>query len=247
MTVTGHGGTFRCMAEFASPRFRGSQVLWDILNDSDPGTLKLQHGDHSEDVRTVQQALFDLGWTMRVQPQHPDPVAFADGCFGDASYAVALAYKTHYGIQHTGAPRGEYSGNVGPRTLALLDPQCEVYDASVERILVKAGALDDPPGTIALGSGPGPNPTKVLGTSGVYWEGTYSGEYGHFTDEESTGTFVVQGAIYARWADEGWLTGPLGFPTSDVVDLGDGTYLADFVGGRVSLDSGGATSVQLWG
>lgn len=233
--------------DFASPRFQGSSWLWEILNDSDPGTKKLARGDHSEDVRLVQRALFDLGWTMRVDPQFPDRVAFSDSWFGEDTYGVALAYKTHYGIQYTGAAPGEYSGNIGPQTLARLDYQCTLRDASDMRILEKAVILDDPEGTIELGYEPGPNPTNVLGTSGVYWAGTYYGQYGHFCDEASIGTCVVYGRVYDGWVDDGWITGPLGFPTSDVIDIGGGTQSADFVGGRVTWESSGDTvTVEHW-
>ncbi len=233
--------------EFTSSRFQGMPWLWEILNDSDPGTKKLQRVDHSEDVRQVQRALFDLGWTMRVEPSFPDREVFSDSWFGDDTYGVALAFKTHYGIQFSGAGEGEYSGNVGPRTLARLDYQCSLWDASETRILEKAALLDDPEGTMIMGNGPGPNPSNVLGTSGVYWPGTYYGQFGHFCDEESTGTCVVQGRVYDGWVEDGWVTGPLGFPTSDVIDLGDGTQSADFVGGRVTWDSAtDTTSVEHW-
>jgi hypothetical protein len=115
-------------------------------------------------------------------------------------------------------------------------------------MIEKASALEtDQPGAVQLGDEPGPNPMTVLGTSAVYWAGTYYGGYGHLCDDADVGTCVVHGPIYSRWADEGWIPGPLGLPTSDVLTFDDGTLLCDFEGGRITLDVDGATSVEYWG
>ncbi len=50
--------------KFQSPRFEGEPHLLQILNDPDTGLMKLGPGSPPESVRRLQQALFDLGWTL---------------------------------------------------------------------------------------------------------------------------------------------------------------------------------------
>jgi hypothetical protein len=65
--------------EFKSLRFAGDPVLEEILNDPDTGTKKLQPGSDPDAVRRVQQAFFDLGWTLTVSPPVTDPSIFVIG------------------------------------------------------------------------------------------------------------------------------------------------------------------------
>lgn len=68
--------------EFESPRFAGDSVLEEILNDPDTGTKKLQPGSPVESVTKVQQALFELGWTSRIDTPVLDPAVFVIGIYG---------------------------------------------------------------------------------------------------------------------------------------------------------------------
>ena len=53
--------------DFRSPRFSGDPVLEEILRDPDTGTKKLGPGSpEAESIKKVQQALFDLMWTQRI-------------------------------------------------------------------------------------------------------------------------------------------------------------------------------------
>ncbi|WP_298445910.1 N-acetylmuramoyl-L-alanine amidase [Gordonia sp. (in: high G+C Gram-positive bacteria)] len=55
--------------------------------------------------------------------------------------------------------------------------------------------------------------------------------------------YPVRGVIGARWAAEGFETGPLGWPTSDERDNGTGGRVQDFDGGRLEWDPSGAVKV----
>lgn len=70
------------------------------------------------------------------------------------------------------------------------------------------------------------------------------GTYNHFVTPSGhgasiystgeTGTHAVQGAIRDKWAASGWEQGPLGYPTTDETDAGDGV-------GKYSMFSGDGT------
>jgi hypothetical protein len=69
--------------EFRSPRFSGDPVLEEILRDPDTGTKKLGPGSlEAESIKKVQQALFDLMWTQRIDTPVSDPSQFVIGIFG---------------------------------------------------------------------------------------------------------------------------------------------------------------------
>jgi len=225
------------VTDFESARFRGHAYLEQLLNAPDPGDVKMKVGDkHTDDVRIVQQALFDLGWLLKVDPDLPQE-SFVIGTFGPVTERVVLAYKTRFGIVPAGAtPSTPYTGTVGPRTMAMLDYHCTMFDASWSRIYEKYQIFYNDGLPIAL-SMARPNPLTVEGTHAVSWELTWDGSPGVFCDDDAVGTCEVHGPIYDAWlADYGGITGQLGLPTSDVIDQGDGTELSDFVNGRLVHD-----------
>jgi hypothetical protein len=105
-------------AEFRSPRFIGDRVLEAILRDPDTGTKKLGPGNLEKDsIKKVQQALFDLMWTQRIDTPVSDPFHFVIGIFGPITSKTVLAYKRHYDIHFPpSAPTGIIDHFVGPRT-----------------------------------------------------------------------------------------------------------------------------------
>jgi hypothetical protein len=93
--------------EFASPRFARDPVLEEILDDPDTGTKKLQPGSPVENVKKVQEALFELGWTKRLIPPFGDHDAFVIGIYGPITSKTVTAYKTQYHIHFPpSAPTG---------------------------------------------------------------------------------------------------------------------------------------------
>lgn len=65
------------------------------------------------------------------------------------------------------------------------------------------------------------------------------GRYNHFNDGRSiywtpdTGAHTIYGDIRQRWADLGWETSYLGYPTSDEVDFADGGRANEFQNGGI--------------
>lgn len=76
------------------------------------------------------------------------------------------------------------------------------------------------------------------------------GAYNHFTGgsvywSPSTGAHAVGGAIRHRWAELGWESGALGFPTSDEYAVPGGRR-SDFAGGSISWEAAtGRTTVAV--
>jgi len=60
----------------------------------------------------------------------------------------------------------------------------------------------------------------------------------------ATGAHEVHGAIRAAWAEQGWETGELGYPTSDEYSR-DGVRRSDFQGGHVTWTESGGTEIHL--
>ncbi|MGY1715133.1 reprolysin-like metallopeptidase [Geodermatophilus sp. SYSU D01106] len=55
----------------------------------------------------------------------------------------------------------------------------------------------------------------------------------------ATGTRILTGEVYGRWAAQGWENGPLGYPTTDVTVLSrDGGRFAHFQGGSIYWSAG---------
>ena len=104
--------------DFRSSRFSGDAVLEEILRDPDTGTKKLGPGSpEAESIKKVQQALFDLMWTQRIDRPVSEQSQFVIGIFGPITSKTALAYKQHYDIHFPpDAPSGFIDHFVGPRT-----------------------------------------------------------------------------------------------------------------------------------
>ena len=129
--------------DFRSPRFSGDAVLEEILRDPDTGMKKLGPGSpEAESIKKVQQALFDLMWTQRIDTPVSDPSQFVIGIFGPITSKTALAYKQHYDIHFPpDAPSGFIDHFVGPRTLDLLDEQCVLFDECDAALASKAAEV----------------------------------------------------------------------------------------------------------
>lgn len=219
--------------DFQSPRFQGDPDLLRILNDPDTGTEKLQPGSPPNAVRALQQALFDLGWTLRIEPAFTDEAAFVVGIYGPVTTKTVLAYKTHYDIHFPpDAPTGFIDGFAGPRTLARLDAQIVPHDASVVVIEAKAEELRALGLDVMLHATP-PTTLPVLGTHGVERTAWVNGELGAVLHTAELGAFEVHGAIYTDYLRHGGASGPLGFPVSDQYDEDGDTQRSDFEHGSV--------------
>lgn len=212
--------------EFESPRFAGDPSLEEILNDPDTGTKKLQKGSNPDAVRKVQQALFDLGWSVAVDPPITAQTEFVDGDYGPRTTKVVLAYKTHYNLRYPpGDPNGFIDGFAGPRTLRKLDPQCVLLDEAIAAIEPKilelqASGLDFQPAQW----------THIFdSTPGAFRPATIAGTDGGIFYKRGVGAFEVHGAIFVAYTTEyGSAEGELGYPTSDEADN------PDRPGGRIS-------------
>lgn len=73
------------MIDFASPRFAGNTLLEEILNDPNTGSKKLRKNSEVDAVRRVQKALFDLGWSLRIDEPAADEQVVVDGAYGLAT------------------------------------------------------------------------------------------------------------------------------------------------------------------
>ena len=223
------------MADFQSPRFAGDQLLLAILNDPDTGTLKLGPGSPPDSVKRLQQAVFDLGWTLRIDPPFPDQDQFVIGVYGPVTTKTVLAFKTHHDIHFPpSAPTGFIDGFAGPRTFERLDSDCVPFDASIRAIEEKADALRAAGMTVDLDSVP-PSTLPILGTRIAARHAFFDGEPGAIYHSAITDAHEVHGDLFAEFLAQGGVAGPLGAPVSDVHD--DGGHLrSDFEHGSLVLD-----------
>jgi hypothetical protein len=222
--------------EFNSPRFAGDAVLEEILNDPDTGTKKLQSGSPADSVRRVQQALFDMGWSLRIDPPVFDEAAFVDGDYGRRTTDAALAYKKRYDIHFPpNAPTGFYDGFTGPRTLQRLDQQSVLFDESGAAIEAKAQALQAGGVSVQL-SADTPTTVTITGTHGVFRPALIAGANGAIFHERTVGAFEVHGAIFDAYMRQGNAAGPLGFPVGDEQDDDPGFRRSDFQNGSLRCD-----------
>ena len=108
-----------------------------------PERRSLDRGSpEAESIKKVQQALFDLMWTQRIDTPVSDPSQFVIGVFGPITSKTALAYKQHYDIHFPpDAPSGFIDHFVGPRTLDLLDEQCVLFDECDAALASKAAEV----------------------------------------------------------------------------------------------------------
>ena len=232
--------------QFDSPRFQGDALLEEILNDPDTGTRKLQHGSPADSVRPVQQALYDLNWSLKIGTPVTDEETFVDGDYGPATTETVLTYKTHYDIHFPpDVPTGSFDGFTGPRTLRALDAQCVLLDESAAAIEQHAAELTQAGVQMQLTSAR-PQDTPILGTHGVYRVGTIDGAGGAVFHRADLGAFEVHGRIADEYAAHGGATGSLGFPTSDEHEDGEGYRRSDFEQGslRCNLSTGVVEVIQ---
>jgi hypothetical protein len=218
--------------QFQSPRFQGDPLLLQILNDPDTGQLKLGPGSPAGSVTTLQQALFDLGWTLRIDPPFPDPAQFIIGIYGPVTTKTVLAYKTHHNI--TFPPTGTIDGFAGPRTFQALDRDCVAFDASVVAIEAKAADLEAAGDTVELNMTP-PSTVIILGTRTAARQAFINGDPGAIYHNASLGAFEVHGPIFEDYIDRDGPAGDLGSPLSDV-HQDDGFLRSDFENGSLRLD-----------
>ncbi|MFN2587153.1 MAG: S8 family serine peptidase [Actinomycetota bacterium] len=212
--------------EFESPRFIGNPVLEEILNDPDTGTKKLQKGSDPDAVRAVQQALFDLGWSLRMDPPVASAEEFVDGDYGPATGRAVLAYKTHYNLRFPpDDPNGFVDEFAGPRTLRKLDPQCVLLDEANAAIDTKVAELS----VVGVDVSPTGATTIFDNSPGAVRPATIAQTNGGIFYKRGIGAFEVHGAIFASYqAEHGSAEGPLGYPVTDEVDNPEVT------GGRMS-------------
>ena len=187
--------------EFQSPRFAGDPVLLEILNDPDTGQKKLGPGSPPDSVRRLQQALFDLAWTLRIDPPFPDPSQFVIGIYGPVTTKTVLAYKTHYDIHFPpAAPTGVIDGFAGPNTLGQLDAHCVPFDTSVAAIEAKADDLRASGIDVALDMGP-PSALPILGTQTTARHAFFDGSAGAIYHSALTGAYEVHGALFDKYVE----------------------------------------------
>lgn len=226
--------------DFRSPRFSGDPVLEEILRDPDTGTKKLEPGSpEAESIKKVQQALFDLMWTQRIDTPVSDPSQFVIGIFGPITTKTSLAYKQHYDIHFPpDAPTGFIDHFVGPRTLDLLDEQCVLFDECDAALASKAaevaaatGVRHDRP-TIPI--------LNTFGAMRIRTDGGVPGILSGLWFRRGLGTASrVFGPIFEEYERRGSETGPLGFPIFDQLIDGIPTrFFQNFEHGQIRMEDG---------
>ncbi|MEV0032248.1 hypothetical protein [Nocardia sp. NPDC050793] len=226
------------MASFVSWRFDEDALLEEILNDPDTGTKKLQAGSPPESVKKVQQALFDLTWTQRIDPPVSDRSQFVIGTYGPLTTKTVKAYKTRYDIRFPpGDPNGFIDGLTGPRTLAKLDRHCVLFDLCDAKLAGKAAEVRN-----ATGREHDSPTLPILGTKGAMRlrsGGGLPGIPSGLWFKKGLGTFEVSGPIFIAYQDKGSESGDLGFPFTDQ-QAGDapGRFLQEFEGGEIRFEDG---------
>jgi hypothetical protein len=226
------------MVEFVSGRFDGDPLLEEILNDPDTGTKKLQPGSPPDSVKRVQQALFDLTWTQRIDTPVSDPTQFVIGTYGPLTLKTVKTYKTHYDIHFPpSAPTGFIDGFAGPRTLAKLDKHCVLFDLCDAKLSGKAAEVK-----LATGMEHDSPTLPVLGTAGAVRLRSGGGVVGIRSAiwfKKGLGAFLVFGPILEAYESNGSESGDLGFPFTDQL-TGDapGRFFQEFEGGEIRIEDG---------
>jgi len=232
--------------QFMSSRFAGDPVLEDILNDPDTGTKKLQPGSPPDSVRRLQKALFDLGWTLRIHPPLYEEADFVVGNYGPRTTEAVLAYKTHYDIHFPpAAPVGVIDGLAGPRTFARLDEQCALLDEAIAVINQRIADLN------AAGAAVQPLLQRfatlpIERTSGTHSLATVAGAQGAILYKRGIGAFEVHGGIYDTYLNQGYASGPFGFPISDERADGAGFRIANFENGAIRCELATGVVSVVW-
>jgi hypothetical protein len=134
------------------------------------------------------------------------------------------------------APTGFIDGFAGPRTLALLDDQCVLFDQcdaelqkKADEVFAAQGIRHDTPTVPVLGTN---GATRMQSTGG----GPISSGLWFKPD---LGAFQVAAPFLRTYLiDEGGETGRLGWPFTDAVTTGDGLTRQEFQGGELLLENG---------
>jgi hypothetical protein len=232
------------MVQFVSPRFDGDPVLEEILADPDTGTKKLGPGSPAESVRRVQQALFDLTWTQRIDTPVSDPTTFVIGIYGPLTTKTVHKYKTHHKIHFPpSAPTGIIDGFAGPRTLAKLDKNTVLLDLCDAELDEKATAVQ-----ISSGVEHDSPTLPILGTTGAMRlrsGGGLPGVPSGIWFKRGVGAFQVRGPVFTAYSDENFESG-LGFPIADQ-EAGNqsGQVLQRFEEGEIRVEPDGTVAVRL--
>ena len=222
---------------FESPRFAGDPLLVEILNDPDTGTRKLEPGSPPESVMILQKALFDLTWTLQLQPALTVEEEFVVGVYGPKTTETVKLLKTRYGIHFPpSAPDGVIDGLAGPRTFEKLDQACVLRDEAAVAITEKAAALAG--GGVATELiGVAPQPFPIERTSGAFQLARVSGTNGAILYKRGVGAFEVHGPIFDTYLST-FARGPFGFPTADERDDDTpGFRVSQFEHGLLRLES----------
>jgi hypothetical protein len=226
--------------EFRSPRFSGDPVLEEILRDPDTGTKKLGPGSpEAESIKKVQQALFDLMWTQRIDTPVSDPSQFVIGVFGPITTKTALAYKQHYDIHFPpDAPTGFIDHFVGPRSIDLLDEQCVLFDECDAALAAKAAEVAAATGV--RHDGPTIPILNTFGAMRIRTEGGVPGILSGLWFRRGLGTASrVFGPIFEEYERRGSETGPLGFPIFDqLIDEIPTRFFQNFEHGQIRIEDG---------
>ena len=174
--------------------------------------------------------------------------ASGSGCNAGASGCVHITLvntRPHNPANGSGTDYGNFAGR--PVNTAWLDlktgdaqlGQCATPHATVGHIETHYASLG------GCRSPLGHPITSELGTpgaTGFYTTFQNGGIYWSFW----TNAHAVIGATYTAWAQQGWETGKLGFPTVDERDV-NGNRQTDFVGGVIIIPPGGQPQVVLKG
>jgi hypothetical protein len=209
------------MTTFVSPRFQGDDLLEQILNDPDTGTVKLGPGSSEQSVITLQHALFDLSWNIRINPTVEHEIDFVDGIYGERTTEAVTRYKRRYDIHFPpSAPTGFIDGFAGPRTLRKLDEHCVLLDEAIAAIRAKIDELNlsGVPTEAEIDE----HATQtLLDTSGTFTPCVILGRGGGVHFKRGVGAHAVHGNIFDAYENAGGAQGSWGFPVSDERDAED--------------------------
>ncbi|GHJ43433.1 hypothetical protein Cs7R123_07750 [Catellatospora sp. TT07R-123] len=213
------------MAEFQSARFTGDPILQDCLD----GRHVMASPEQNDSVRTVQQALLDLGYVIEFG---------ATGLYGVQTTAAVAQFQRDHQLQD--------DGKVGPLTMAALDaafvpapapagdPVQDLVDAKIAEI---AGTGLD----IGAQTGPPQPAGDELGAVVPF-------ERGLIVVTPAQECCVLLDPIGAAWFEQGGPDSPLEYPTGDTGIEGD-RLAQDFTFGGMAAVGGAVHTLDLalWG
>jgi len=199
--------------------------VWKSYRDNrewQPYTGASPHTDHIHISLSHRGGAGETSWwTGQTQPVDGHWVAL-----GGADSALGEAVSGEH--SYAGATAKSYeNGSI----LWSADTQAHAVSGAIAESYFEDDMVDDIglPVTDELGVDGGRANHFEAGS--VYWS-------------KNTGAHQVYGAIRATWAQMGWETSELGFPTSDEYSK-DGARRSDFEGGYISWTAGGGAKVHL--